>query len=83
MLDQWADDLAAVVDASGARDIVLVAWDGFGVGSRYAAMHPERVSALVLYEPTIVADDDWASWSERRMRTRPRPTSAGEEDILA
>jgi hypothetical protein len=26
--------------------------DGFGVGSRYTVMHPERVSALVLYEPT-------------------------------
>ena len=68
VVDQWTDDLAAVVDASGARDIVLVAWDGFGVGSRYAAMHPERVSALVLYEPIIVADDDWESWSERRMQ---------------
>jgi class 3 adenylate cyclase len=80
--DQWTDDLAAVVDASGARDIVLVAWDGFGVGSRYAAMHPERVSALVLYEPTIVADDDWLSWSERRLR-RGAANVRGEEDILA
>jgi class 3 adenylate cyclase len=80
--DQWTDDLAAVVDASGTRDIVLVAWDGFGVGSRYAAMHPERVSALVLYEPTIVADDDWASWSEHRLR-RGAANVRGEEDILA
>ena len=82
VVDQWTDDLAAVVDASGARDIVLVAWDGFGVGSRYAAMHPERVSALVLYEPTIVADDDWESWSERRMQ-RGMANVRGEDDILA
>src|SRR6478672_10966253 len=39
IVDQWTDDLTAVVDASGARDIVLVTWDGFGVGSRYAATH--------------------------------------------
>ena len=70
------------MDASGARDIVLVAWDGFGVGSRYTAMHPERVSALVLYEPTIVADDDWESWSERRMQ-RGMANVRGEDDILA
>ena len=82
VVDQWTDDLAAVVDASGARDIVLVAWDGFGVGSRYAAMHPEQVSALVLYEPFIVADDDWESWSTNRMQ-RGSANVRGEIDILA
>ena len=70
------------MDASGTRDIVLVAWDGFGVGSRYTAMHPERVSALVLYEPYLVADDDWESWSARRMQ-RGHANVRGEDDILA
>jgi hypothetical protein len=28
--------------ASDPGDIVLVAWDGFGVGSRYAATHREQ-----------------------------------------
>ena len=81
VVDQWTDDLAAVVDASGADDIVLVTWDGFGVGSRYAAMHPERVSALVLYEPFVVADEDWESWSARRMQ-RGSANLRGEDDIL-
>jgi class 3 adenylate cyclase len=81
VVDQWADDLAAVVDASGAGEIVLVAWDGFGVGSRYAAMHPERVAALVLYEPMVVADDEWASWSARRMQYM-RSGVSGEVDML-
>ena len=81
VVDQWTDDLAAVVDASGVRDIVLVAWDNFGVGSRYAARHSERVSALVLYEPTIVADDDWVTWSERRIQSGIANVK-GEEDIL-
>lgn len=79
--DQWADDLAGVVDAADARDIVLVAWDGFGVGSRYAARHPDRVGALVLHEPVLVADDEWASWSEERM-TRNMANVRGEDDIL-
>jgi class 3 adenylate cyclase len=79
--EQWTSDLAAVVDASGARDIVLVAWDGFGVGSRYAALHPERVSALVLYEPLIVADDEWDAWSARRMQSSSANVR-GEDDIL-
>jgi pimeloyl-ACP methyl ester carboxylesterase/class 3 adenylate cyclase len=79
--DQWTDDLATVVDASGARNIVLLAWDGFGVGSRYAVLHPERVSALVLYEPLIVADDEWAEWSARRLQ-RSDANTRGEDDIL-
>ena len=61
---------------------MLVAWDGFGVGSRYAAMHPERVSALVLYEPFLVADDDWESWSAGRVQ-RGSANVRGEDDILA
>ena len=81
IVDQWVDDLTAVVDASGVDEIVLVTWDGFGIGSRYAATHPERVSALVLYEPMIVADDDWASWAERSLQ-RSQANMRGEADIL-
>jgi class 3 adenylate cyclase len=82
VVDQWADDVAAVVEASESREIVLVAWDGFGVGSRYAALNPDRVSALVLYEPIVVADGDWEAWAERRVE-RGAANVRGEIDILA
>lgn len=82
VVDQWTDDVAAVVEASNSRDIVLVAWDGLGVASRYAARHPERVSGLVLYEPIVVADEDWESWSARRVQ-RAEANVRGEHDILA
>jgi class 3 adenylate cyclase/pimeloyl-ACP methyl ester carboxylesterase len=79
--EQWTDDLAAVVEASGASNIVLIGWDGFGVASRYAATHPKRVSALVLYEPTLIADDKWEAWRAERM-LRSRANSSGESDML-
>lgn len=82
VIDQWTEDLAAVVDASGTRDFVLFAWDGFGVGSRFAALHPDEVSALVLYEPFLVRDDDWEAWSASRIE-RGRANVRGEVDILA
>jgi len=81
VVEQWTDDLSAVVDASGTREIVLVSFDGFGVGSRYAAMHPQRVSALVLYEPFLVAEGEWESWSARRVE-RGNANVRGEDDIL-
>jgi class 3 adenylate cyclase/alpha-beta hydrolase superfamily lysophospholipase len=81
IVHQWTDDLAAVVDASGARDIVLMTWDGLGVGSRYAALHPERVSVLVLHEPFVAADDEWEKWATTRLE-RSNANVRGEEDIL-
>ena len=63
-------------------DVVLVAWDGFGVATRYAATERERVSALVLYEPFLASDDDWESGAQRRGQ-RNEANQRGENDILA
>jgi class 3 adenylate cyclase/pimeloyl-ACP methyl ester carboxylesterase len=65
--DQWADDLAAVVDASGARDAVVVAWDTYGVATRFAVATPERVRMLVLHQPFSVPAGEWDAWRERRL----------------
>jgi class 3 adenylate cyclase len=40
------------------------------------------VSALVLYEPFITAEDDWDAWSASRV-ARGQANIRGEEDILA
>jgi class 3 adenylate cyclase/alpha-beta hydrolase superfamily lysophospholipase len=81
VLDQWADDLAAVVEAADAHDVVVVATEGYGVGSRYVARHPERVARLVLYDPIVASGDDWemfsADWSER-----VQANMRGEHDVL-
>ena len=61
-LDQWADDLAAVVEASGAREAAVFAWDGFGVATRFAARHADRLRLLVLYQPLALSDDRWDVW---------------------
>ena len=33
ILDQWADDLSAVVDGSGSPHPVVFAWDGYGIAN--------------------------------------------------
>jgi pimeloyl-ACP methyl ester carboxylesterase/DNA-binding CsgD family transcriptional regulator len=49
-LDAWVRDLEAVVQASGAQRFVLMGISqGAAISVRYAAKHPERVAALVLY----------------------------------
>lgn len=49
-LEAWVDDLATVVDAAGYdRFPLLGISQGAPVAVEFAARHPERVSALVLY----------------------------------
>ena len=49
-LDMRADDLRAVLDAIGSTQAVLLGHsEGGALGAFFAATHPDRVSALILY----------------------------------
>ena len=60
-LEQWMDDVGAVMDACGMQQAaVLAKGSGAAVGLLFAASHPERVSALTLvnsYARITRADD--------------------------
>jgi class 3 adenylate cyclase len=48
-LEEWTEDMAAVLDAAGSeRAAILATIDTGPIAILYTAMHPERVSALVL-----------------------------------
>jgi class 3 adenylate cyclase/alpha-beta hydrolase superfamily lysophospholipase len=59
--EEWADDVRAVLDASGSEQtVVLAEADGGPTGVLFTAMQPERVSALILANTTargLKADD--------------------------
>jgi class 3 adenylate cyclase len=61
-LEQWTDSARVVLDAVGAGQAVVSAFDG-GAGSAilFAATYPARVSALILIDGTarLAADDDY------------------------
>ena len=47
--EEWTDDLRAVLDAVGSdRTAIFAEADGGAMGMLFSAMHPERVSALIL-----------------------------------
>jgi len=79
VLDQWSDDLSAVVDATGAEQGVVFAWDGYGVATRFAAHHPERLRMLVLYHPKVILENDWDEWSVSQLSLL-RENVAGRQD---
>ena len=66
VIDQWADDLAAVVDAVDLQEAVIFGWDGFGIATRFAAEHAHRVRSLVLFHPMMANDDEWDAWAADR-----------------
>ncbi len=59
--EEWTDDVRAVLDAAGSkRAAIVAALDAGPIAVLFAAMHPERVSALVLLNTTaryLSADD--------------------------
>ena len=63
-LEEQMDDVVAVMDAVGSKQAALVAMlEAGAMASLFAATHPERTQALVLYEPmprmTAAPGYDW------------------------
>jgi class 3 adenylate cyclase/alpha-beta hydrolase superfamily lysophospholipase len=60
--EDWAEDVRAVLDAVGSkRAAVLAGQDAGPMGILFAAMHPDRVSHLVLHNTAarVLKDDDY------------------------
>jgi class 3 adenylate cyclase len=70
-LEEQMDDVLAVMDAAGSERAALVAsLEGGPMAIMFAASHPERVSALILYatfaRTSWAPDYDWAPREEWR-----------------
>jgi class 3 adenylate cyclase/pimeloyl-ACP methyl ester carboxylesterase len=83
VLEQWADDLSAVVDASGVQDPTIFAWDGYGIATRFAARHPGRLRWLVLLHPSMLPDDRWDHWVANRRAMIRHNVEGIADDFLA
>jgi class 3 adenylate cyclase len=69
--EEWADDVRAVLDAAGSGKTVVLAETHSGpTGLLFTAMHPERVSGLIL-----------ANTSARRLRADDYPIGVGPEGV--
>jgi class 3 adenylate cyclase len=83
ILDQWADDLSLVVEASGARNAAVFAWDGYGIATRFAARHPDQLGLLVLFQPLAVPDERWDDWAAGWLALTHSVVAGQQEDFLA
>jgi class 3 adenylate cyclase len=70
-LEEQMDDVVAVMEAAGSdRAAVFALLEGGAMAALFAATHPERTTALVLYEAqprmSWAPDYDWAMRREKR-----------------
>jgi class 3 adenylate cyclase len=74
-LEEQMDDVVAVMDAAGSEQAAVFAQlEGGAMAALFAATHPERTTALVLYEAmprmSWAPDYDWALKREERLAHR-------------
>ena len=88
-LEERMDDVRAVLDAAGSERAAVLA-QGYGgpIAMLFAATHPERVAALVLYAPTVKAgvrteDFPWGPTEEERAAWQETATSRGTDEFAA
>ncbi len=81
-LEEQMDDVVAVMDAAGSERAAVFAWlEGGAMAALFAATHPERTSALVLYEAmprmSWAPDYDWPPTREQREAALEAPWGDG------
>jgi pimeloyl-ACP methyl ester carboxylesterase len=86
-LEERMDDVRAVLDAAGSeRAAVLGQGYGCPIVMLFAATHPERVTHLVLYAPTVKSglrtdDFPWGPTEEERQAWREATAEWGTEEF--
>lgn len=82
LLEQWAEDLAAVIDAAECHQPVVFSWCPVAVARTCAVRHPGLIGRLVLLNPASPltrADMGWGT----SFRDEQRRLVAGEESGAA
>jgi pimeloyl-ACP methyl ester carboxylesterase len=94
-LEQWADSISAVLDDLGSREAVLLATDGaFAPAALFAATHPSRTTALVVFDgyaeaggTAFVRDEVQAAfvgmWGSGEIQHLANPDMPWNEEIRA
>ena len=87
-LEEQIDDVVAVMDAAASEQAAIFALlDGGAMAALFAATHPERTNALVLYEAaprmSWASDYPWAPGREEREARLREPMNWGDGSRVA
>ena len=81
IIEQWADDLAAVIDAAGCDRPAVFSWHTAPIVPSFAIRYPDLVSKLVLFNPAAPVTDADNEWVAEAMGVGERVLSGGEHEL--
>jgi class 3 adenylate cyclase len=81
-IDQWSDDLIAVIEATELDRPLVFAWDLLGVGRHTAARRPDLVGQLVVFNPVALTDPGLMSDVAERIERQIHDSESGL-DLIA
>jgi pimeloyl-ACP methyl ester carboxylesterase/DNA-binding winged helix-turn-helix (wHTH) protein len=98
-MEERIDDVRAVMDAAGSRSATIYGWsEGGPMSIMFAATHPERVTALILYgtfasvkdKPWALSREEWEAsladienhWGEGIMLRQNAPSAASDPAMV-
>ena len=81
-MDQWSDDLIAVIETTELDEPVVFAWDSFGVGRTAAVKRPDLLGKLVLFNPVSRLDPSQAARTAQNIQDNIEGASSFERLVL-
>jgi class 3 adenylate cyclase len=82
LVDQWSDDLAAVIDAAGFARPAIFAWDVVGVARRFVIRFPDACDRLILLAPLPSPSRDGDEWHDEFWQDMRRVTAGSGDDLI-
>jgi class 3 adenylate cyclase len=82
LVDQWSDDLAAVIDAAGFVRPAIFAWDIVGVARRFVIRFPDACDRLILLAPLPSPSRDGDEWHDEFWQDMRQVTAGGGGDLI-
>jgi class 3 adenylate cyclase len=82
LLEQWSEDLAAVIRAAGCELPSVFSWEAAGVARTCAIRHPGLIDRLILYNPTSEPIESDMAWIDKAAEALSR-VQTGEVDLTA
>ena len=81
LVDQWSDDLRAVIEAAGFSRPVIFGWDIVGVARRFAIRFPDACDRLILLTPVPSPSRHGDEWHDEFWQSM-RQLTAGDGDLV-
>jgi class 3 adenylate cyclase len=81
LLEQWAEDLSAVIEAAGCHRPTVFSWNPYAVARTCAVRYPELIGRLILLNPGSPLTEADTEWVQMFLEGQKRLLAGDEPDF--